>query len=311
MAPTRLGPSQLAQLFVQAGGDPKYARLMANLAQRESGGRPTINNAGTNRNGTTDWGLWQVNDVWRKDPVVGPLFRSGAILTPEGNAKAAAHILKVQGPTAWATYKPGVDAKFLGGFHAGAASASSSTAPAATTRTTTTTPGVDNRVARGQLVNQFLNQHGSDPLDFAMGIRALQDTPGSTITTATATPGRARTPASDSTPSKPPGRSRLLELFWQGQGGINAKNGKKVPQGFVSGHQDHVHVAAGPKTVVELGQLAQQMGLHVGENPHFGTVHPVHVANSYHYKGEAIDVSGDPARMKAFAHRVASLYGIR
>jgi hypothetical protein len=38
------------------------------------------------------------------------------------------------------------------------------------------------------------------------------------------------------------------------------------------------------------------MGLHVGENPHFGGVTPVHVQGSYHYKGEAIDVSGDPRR---------------
>ena len=116
MAQSRLGPTQLERVFVEAGGPEKFARLMANLAQRESGGRPTINNRGTNKNGTVDWGLWQINDIWRKDPVVGPLFRSGAILTPEGNAKAAVHILKVQGPRAWATYKPGVDAQYLGGF---------------------------------------------------------------------------------------------------------------------------------------------------------------------------------------------------
>jgi hypothetical protein len=66
-----------------------------------------------------------------------------------------------------------------------------------------------------------------------------------------------------------------------------------------------VHVAAGPKTVVELGKLAQRMGLHVGENPHFGGVDPVHVAGSYHYKGEAIDVSGDAKKMALFAQEVA------
>jgi len=54
------------------------------------------------------------------------------------------------------------------------ASASATPAPAA--------PAADNRAARGQLVNQFLNQKGSDPLDFAMGIRALQDTPGAAST---------------------------------------------------------------------------------------------------------------------------------
>lgn len=112
-------------------------------------------------------------------------------------------------------------------------------------------------------------------------------------------------------PSMTGGKSKLLELFWQGQGGINMKNGAVVPQGFVSGHTDHVHVAAGPKTVVELGRLAQSMGLRVGENPRFGGVAPVHVKNSYHYKGEAIDVSGSPAKMRSFAHRVARMYGAR
>jgi hypothetical protein len=66
-----------------------------------------------------------------------------------------------------------------------------------------------------------------------------------------------------------------------------------------------VHVAAGPKTVVELGRIAQdRFGLHVGENPHFGGVNPVHVPGSYHNKGEAIDVSGDPKKMAAYARFV-------
>jgi hypothetical protein len=179
MTPSRLGPTQLERVFVDAGGPEKFARLMANLAQRESGGRPTINNRGTNKNGTVDWGLWQINDIWRKDPVVGPLFKSGAILTPEGNARAAVHILKVQGPKAWATYQPGTDAKYLGGFQGGASSPASS-APATQPQApgTPATPAVDNSAARGQLVNQFLHQHGADPLQFAMGIRGLQDTPG-------------------------------------------------------------------------------------------------------------------------------------
>jgi hypothetical protein len=103
----------------------------------------------------------------------------------------------------------------------------------------------------------------------------------------------------------PKSGSQIKELFWQGKGGIDIKNGKRVPQGFVSGHTDHVHVAAGPKTTVRLGKLAQSMGLHVGENPHFGGVHPVHVQGSNHYKGEAIDVSGNPELMRRFAKRVA------
>lgn len=107
------------------------------------------------------------------------------------------------------------------------------------------------------------------------------------------------------------GLGPLRELFWQGQGGVNVKNGRKVAQGFVSGHTDHVHVASGPKTVRELGRLAESMGLHVGENPAFGGVNPVHVKDSYHYKGEAIDVSGDPRKMAHFAAVVAHKYGVK
>lgn len=36
---------------------------------------------------------------------------------------------------------------------------------------------------------------------------------------------------------------RLKELFYNGSGGKNFKNGKPVQTGFVSGHTDHVHVA--------------------------------------------------------------------
>jgi hypothetical protein len=177
------------------------------------------------------------------------------------------------------------------------------TAPMGPATTRTITPGVDNSAVRAGLIQQFLGRQNQDPLDFAMGIRAAQDVAPVTKTT------RQTMPAKQTGNLR--GKSPLLELFWQGQGGINAKNGKIQPQGFVSGHKDHVHVAAGPKTIVQLGKLAQSMGLRVGENPHFGKVNPVHVANSYHYKGEAIDVSGSPAAMRAYAHRVASLYGIQ
>lgn len=107
---------------------------------------------------------------------------------------------------------------------------------------------------------------------------------------------------------KPPA---LLELFWQGAGGINVKHGRVVPQGFVSGHRDHVHVASTRGKIVKIGRLAQRMDLHVGENPHFGGVNPVHISGSYHYSDRAIDVSGSPATMRRFAHTVARIYGIR
>lgn len=51
------------------------------------------------------------------------------------------------------------------------------------TARTTTTPGVDRSVQRGALISQFLDRKGSDVLDFALGIRASQDTPGTSTTT--------------------------------------------------------------------------------------------------------------------------------
>lgn len=41
--------------------------------------------------------------------------------------------------------------------------------------------------------------------------------------------------------------------------------------------------------VWQTGLLLQKLGFEVAENPHFGGVHPVHTADSYHYSGRAID----------------------
>lgn len=161
---------------------------------------------------------------------------------------------------------------------------------------------------RQELLQQYVAERGQPGAltNLSTGLATLKASPKiAAATMPTGTTGSAQVKGAGG------GQGKLLELFWQGPNGINAKNGKAVPQGFVSGHEDHVHVAAGPHTVIQLGKLAQSMGLHVGENPHFGKVNPVHVANSYHYKGEAIDVSGDPAAMSAYAHKVASMYGIK
>jgi len=77
--------------------------------------------------------------------------------------------------------------------------------------------------------------------------------------------------------------------------------------------------AAGPgriPSVVYIGHIAEKrFGLHVGENPAFGGVDPVHTDGSYHYRadakgrGEAIDVSGDPEAMLAFDRFVSQKWG--
>lgn len=136
--------------------------------------------------------------------------------------------------------------------------------------------------------------------------------------TAGTTPRRSASPSAPAT--RGPGRTRrasaraqglspLKELFYDPQGGWKGTQ----PIGPIGGHSDHVHVAAGPKTIVRLGKRAQDMGLNVGENSHFNGGHRVtsgHVANSNHYRDEAIDVSGSPKKMSAFAHYIRRLYGL-
>lgn len=101
----------------------------------------------------------------------------------------------------------------------------------------------------------------------------------------------------------------LDELFYDPMGGW--KHGKQI--GAIGGHSDHVHMADdNPQNVLRAISWAQSHGLHVSENPYVGGVAPVHVTDSYHYRtfggkykgkrlGEAIDVSGSPAQMAAFA----------
>lgn len=63
-------------------------------------------------------------------------------------------------------------------------------------------------------------------------------------------------------------------------------------------------------TIVQVGRTAQKkFGLRVSENPAFGGVEPVHTSGSYHYSGEAIDVSGDTNAMARFDRYVATRFG--
>lgn len=104
----------------------------------------------------------------------------------------------------------------------------------------------------------------------------------------------------------------LFELFYDPLGGI--KYGQEI--GAIGNHEDHVHVAASPATIIIIGNLARRMGLHVGENPAFGGVNPVHVTNSFHYRNEAIDVSAPmtpegQALMARFYRTVKTIFGVK
>jgi hypothetical protein len=146
-------------------------------------------------------------------------------------------------------------------------------------------------------------------------IARIGNVPQETTTETSTSPAQTTTTTSRTGSSSAPkgkGGSKVLELIFNDGGqGYGIKDGQTVKGSQVfsavwGGHADHVHVAAGPKTVVAIGKAAQRMGLHVGENPHFGGVTPVHVPGSYHNKAEAIDVSGDKALMGKFARYVAN-----
>ncbi len=300
--------SQIEQLWINEGGDPKAAPTAAAIALAESGGKASAIND-KNSDGSIDRGLFQINSVHGAQSTTDLRKNVRAAIRISGNGKNW---------HPWVTFNTGAYKKYSGGGSSvpegriGPTRGSSATGP-----TMRTIPGKSLLPERQAATADFLGQRGSSAsqnLSFAQQIAGLQDQPDRQVPVASAT--RAQSPGS---PSASPGSSAfskshspLLELIYNGQDPFAVKNGRKVDPGIYSAvwdqHKNHVHVAAGPKTVYALGKLAQQMGLNVGENPRFGGVSPVHVANSYHYKGEAIDVSGTPKKMESFAKEIEKLY---
>jgi hypothetical protein len=95
--------SQLAALWVSAGGNPASADIAAAVAMAESGGRSSAENHNTN--GSIDRGLWQINSI------------HGALSTFDvrGNAKAAVSISgNGRNWSPWVTYQTGAYRQFLG-----------------------------------------------------------------------------------------------------------------------------------------------------------------------------------------------------
>lgn len=65
-------------------------------------------------------------------------------------------------------------------------------------------------------------------------------------------------------------------------------------EGFFRGNSRPHYMSVGG--ITKLGHEVQGMGPYtVGENSHFGGVHPVHVKNSLHYRDEALDINADSA----------------
>lgn len=102
----RLTAQQVTQMFVARGVPRKVAAELGQIAIRESGGRPGINNAGLNKDGSVDHGLLQINDLWRNDPDIKRIGWQNRY-NPEANVEMAKVVLRKQGLAAWATYKGG------------------------------------------------------------------------------------------------------------------------------------------------------------------------------------------------------------
>lgn len=63
-----------------------------------------------------------------------------------------------------------------------------------------------------------------------------------------------------------------------------------LPQLFSKINRPHYMASGG---IVGLGKQLQGQGYSVGEHPAFGGVAPVHAPNSYHYRGQALDINAD------------------
>ena len=112
--------------------------------------------------------------------------------------------------------------------------------------------------------------------------------------------------------AKSQGLSPLLEMFYDPLGGFDnpshQRGGvKKIPP--IGGHSDHVHVAAGPKTLSRLDKRAGDFGLGVSSADRPGAV-TKSGNQSFHAVGKARDYSGSSKQMMAFAKYVAKLYGV-
>src|SRR3954470_25000509 len=102
-----LSKQQLVALWLQAGGPPGVADLMARIALAESGGIPSRNNADRPGDGgrTIAAGLWQI---------LGLPF-PGNVYDPLTNAKMAVAKYRSQGLGAWEVYTKGT-VRSRGGF---------------------------------------------------------------------------------------------------------------------------------------------------------------------------------------------------
>ncbi len=114
-----LTDAQIAHYAIGAGFTGADVGIAVAVALAESRGRTDADNTGTNRNGSTDYGVWQINTVH------ADLLKSGDWRNPADNARMAHSVFASSGWRAWSTYKSGAYLPFLarGRAAAGAPSA--------------------------------------------------------------------------------------------------------------------------------------------------------------------------------------------
>jgi hypothetical protein len=92
--------AQLEGVWIQAGGSPSMAPLMAAIAEAESKGDPTAQNDDDNDGTQSSFGLWQISTGTHAPP-------SPNWADPVTNARLAIQKLNTQGLGAWGTYASG------------------------------------------------------------------------------------------------------------------------------------------------------------------------------------------------------------
>lgn len=97
--------SELVSLAQNAGFSASDAGIAAAVALAESSGNPNATH--TNTDGSTDLGLWQINNhAW-------PELAAGSWSDPQTNADDAFYVYQRQGWDAWTTYKTGAYVKYM------------------------------------------------------------------------------------------------------------------------------------------------------------------------------------------------------
>lgn len=97
---TVLTPTQIAKVASDAGFPATELPTAVAVAYAESGGNPQAK-GGPNKNGSYDYGLFQINSVHSQ------LLSSGDWADPAANARMAYQVWKGSGWKAWSTYNNG------------------------------------------------------------------------------------------------------------------------------------------------------------------------------------------------------------